>query len=311
MSLAEDNLRLATLKAIIDAANDEMGKVRAAHTTELVKRYDEEGTSSFKVKLPDGTVVAAINLKVPKKTTVVTNEEAFLAWVEATHPNAIQATTVPAVPEEIIPARPEQVLKSVSGKALAELEKQFEMTEDGVVDTATGTVVDGMVVMPAPAPKSFEVRYETGTGREDLANAYRAGRLNHVVAGGALPPVIVAPPVERRLEAVSMDYDGSHGRLNGAGEPLTVVGEILAAVEDGLTEDDYNKQQCSGCGDWGYTLSSRGLCDGCEAEPAPVSPARAALNEHADELAAKYGSAPADDFDPGDFGTPVTGTGGW
>lgn len=256
-----------------------------------------------------------------------------MAWVEANHPDAIETKVIAAVPEQTIPAVPEQTLKSVSGRRMAELEKHFDLTDQGVVDTTTGTIVDGMVVVPAAAPKSFEVRYETGGagGRTDLALAYRAGKLNHVVAGTATLPAIEAKPVvERRLASVPMDYDGSHGRLNGPGEPFTVVGETVANVEDDLGQCGMpGCVGCAGCdpdGDY-----SRFEGDGDQewrANPTPVQ------DQVDADLAQEFGGhrrgewddarakavveafgtdpVPADDFDPGDWDAAPSQTAqGW
>ena len=321
MTLAEDNLRLATLTAIVDAAAAEMKKLRAEHTTELVQRYEEEGTSSFKVKLPDGTVVASVNLRVPQREAIVNDEQGFIAWVEANYPGCLHTEIVPAVPERIIPAVPEQEVKSVPSKRMTELMGQFELTEAGVVDKVSGALVDGMTVKPAPPPSVFEIRYEKGTGRNDVAAAYRRGQLSHVVAGSTLAAVTAGPVVERRLEAVpadpaDVDVDDLGPEYSDGyqlpGEPFTVVGETVANVAD----DEMTAGQV----------------------------ARAALEEHADELADRYaeqadGGSPdapppvaepaderpsdpwgpaaqyvpdADEFEPGDWDLPSNpAAGGW
>ncbi|MCA1834805.1 MAG: hypothetical protein LC721_00145, partial [Actinobacteria bacterium] len=282
-------------KAIVDAANDEMKAIRTDHTTQLIQRYEEEGNSSWKVKLPDGTVVASINLKVPKKAATVADEEAFLAWVESTHPKAIQSETIAAVPEQVIPAQPERVVKSVSGKAMTELEKHFDLTADGVVDTTTGTIVDGMVVVPAAKPSSFEVRYETagGGGRADLALAYRTGKLNHVVTGTTLPAIESAPMVERRLEAVP--------------DPVVVQGETVPELMD--EDRGLCGAGCSGCSicdpDGDYSRFQGDGDEGWRASPVADQVQHDLEKEFGDD------AVPADDFDPGDFGTPLAVPGGW
>jgi hypothetical protein len=205
MSLGEDNARFVLLKAFVDAATAELGKLRSGHLEALLERYREDRATSFKVVLP-GTddVVATVTLRGPKESMEFADQEAFIAWAERNHPDLIDTEVVPAQPERLIPATPERVEKSVNGKALTAWMKHLT-TEDGeVIDTTTGLVVDGMVHKPAGKPNQFAVLYENG-GQDKLASAYRAGKLNDLVAGTALPALTPPPMVERRLEVVRVD----------------------------------------------------------------------------------------------------------
>lgn len=186
MSLLEDNTRFALLKAIVDAATAEIAYMREQHTGRLVERYQDEGTQSFAAKLPDGTKVASLILTVPKPSLEVKDPEAFLKWVKANHEVAVETVTHEAVPEQVIPASAEWSEEVVKPKALTTLLEGFQVTEDGVVDTTTGTFVDGVELKPALAPSQFSVRYEKG-GRDRLADAYRSGKLDDLAAGTSLP----------------------------------------------------------------------------------------------------------------------------
>ena len=186
MSLRDSNAKFVLLKAVVDAATAEIARLRVGHTADLVDRFKEEGTSSFRAMLPDGTVVATISLTIPKPVLNVTDDGAFTAWIEANHPGAIDTEHVEAQPEQLIPAVPARDEKSVNGKRLTKLMEQFKPVPEGVVDQATGLLVDGVEMTPAADPKQFSVTYAKD-GRDQLADAYHAGDLDSLVAGSSLP----------------------------------------------------------------------------------------------------------------------------
>jgi hypothetical protein len=203
MSLKDDNLRFTVLKAIADAVQDEMTRLRASHMTALLERYDDEGTKSFEIRLPGlDTVVATISLSVPKDSIEHTDPEAFEAWLEKNHPHAVIVEEIPAQPEHtvVVPASPARTERFIDPKALTAVMKQFKATPDGVVDTATGVMVDGVENKPGGRPRSFSVRYEAD-GRDLITQSYRDGKLNSIVSGGPLP-AIDAPVIERKLVVV-------------------------------------------------------------------------------------------------------------
>lgn len=317
MSLSTDNLRFVLLKAIADAAAKELGDLRDAHLEPLLERYDDEGTSSYKVKLPDGTVVANLALSVPKGAVTVTDESAFTAWVRANHPDAVEEVFIAGEPEHVItvPATEDRTDYVLKDKKVSALMKQFKATEEGVVDTATGQMVAGAEYKKGAKPKAFAVTYETD-GREQLAGAYRAGKLDDVVAGTSLPAVGQRPMLERRLEVVRLDEAAaldlvdasSHGRLNGVpvAPPEDQPPLAPTSLEEAFGEDapvrygyeaDYEEDGriCTKCGDQVQTVSSAGLCDGCEEE----------LEAEHDALAGEDACDTDDDFDPGSWGESV------
>lgn len=188
MNLRDRNLRFALLKAVADAINEELALERGDHTRDLRARYDDEGTKSFDIKLPGGGKVATISLSIPKPSTTVVDEDAFLAWCQQNMPTSIIEHTIPAEPERVIPATPERTVYTVDDGMVAAVLKGTRPVDPagGVVVDEDGLVVDGVEYKPAGAPKSFSVRYET-SGREDLAVAYRSGELDHLIAGTTLP----------------------------------------------------------------------------------------------------------------------------
>jgi hypothetical protein len=200
MTLKDDNLRFTVLKAIADAVDDEMRRLRDGHLSTLLERYDDEGTTSFEVRLPGSdAVVAKLSLGVPKDKLEHTDPAAFEAWLEKNHPDAVIVEHIDAEPERtvVLPATPARVEKFIDPKALSAVMKHFKVTPGGVVDTATGVVVDGVENVPGGRPKSFSVRYEAD-GRDLITQSYRDGKLNGIVAGGPLP-AIDEPVIERRL----------------------------------------------------------------------------------------------------------------
>jgi hypothetical protein len=309
--LMEQNLRFALLKAIADAAAKEVGNLRADHLTPLLKRYKAEGTTSYKVRVPgqNGTdvLVATISLAVPKDSIEVTDLDAFTKWAEVNHPDMVHKEFVPGEPERtiVVPATEDRWDVTLAPKKQAAVMKQLTVAEEGVVDPSTGTVVEGVTSVPGRDPNSFAVTYE-GDGRDQLAAAYQAGRLDHIVAGSTLPQIAGQRViVERRLESVPVAPPADP-------EPV-----VVTSMEDAFGEDSavrYGEEDLGAEFSDGYALpgeeefdlvdaSSYGRLNGAPLRPGDpgyrASPARQALEEHADEYAASL--APADDFDPGSF----------
>ena len=182
LTLKDANTRFALLKAFADAIYAEMGANREDHTARLVERYTEEGTKAFDVRLPDGLTVGSISLTIPKPTTEVTNEGAFLDWCEENRPNAV--VTVPRLAP--LPAVPSY--RTVDPKAQTLILKDSRPADDGNVVDLNGCLIDGVTYTSGATPTSFSVRYAPD-GREALALAYRRGELNPLAAGSALPAI--------------------------------------------------------------------------------------------------------------------------
>lgn len=323
MSLKDDNLRFVLLKAIADAAAKELGKLRDDHLSPLLERYDEDGTAQFRVRLPGSdSLVATVSLAVPKDKLEVADEDAWVAWLEANHPAAVDRVVVPGEPEHTItvPATEDHTVTTLDDKKVTAVMKQFKVTKEGVVDTATGSLVDGVRNVAGGKPKSFAVKYEQD-GAEQLAGAYRAGDLDAIVDGTSLPAVGQRPVLERRLEVVRVDSMTVDGRPSFRVEQESVVPVAPpvdqapvapTSLEEAFGPDarvrygyeaDYEEdgQVCGKCGDQVATLSSAGLCDGCEAD----------LEAEQDAPAREDDCDTDDDFDPGSWGesAPVARSG--
>jgi len=184
LSLKDANTRFALLKAFADAIYSEIADNREIHTARLVERYTEEGTKAFDVKLPDGTKVGSISLTVPKPTTTITDEHAFLAYCVENQPEALR--TIAGSPAVVTPATPDRV--EVDPKAATLILAFSKPADDGAVVDERGVLIDGVTYTSAADPKQFSVRYEPD-GREAIALAYRRGQLNVLTGGSALPAI--------------------------------------------------------------------------------------------------------------------------
>lgn len=305
--LKERNLQFVLLKAIADAAAKELGRLRADHLTPLLERYDEDGSTAYKVRLPGATgadsLVATVTLSVPQDALEIADVDAFTAWCEANHPDAVNVETIPGEPErvEVIPATEDRIEKTLVSKEVTTIFKQLKVVEAGIVDPSTGTLVDGVTNVPGSRPKQFAVKYQPD-GVEQIVGAYRAGKLDHVIAGTTLPEVGRRGELERRLEIVRAGEPtdlvdaSSYGRLNGVAEHFD-GGAVLPGHDWRAVPGDVA----------GELAAESGLPGEVAADMTAGDLARAALEDHADELRADYkagligGSTPADEepFDPG------------
>lgn len=177
-SLRDANLRVALLKAFAEWVETELNTVRAEHRDDLVARYQEEGTKSFDVKLPDGTKVGTISLSIPNDRVDITDQTALIAWATSNDPTLVKTVDHPAVPAH--------TTVELDPKRFSEFLARVKTGSDGsVIDPDTGAVVDGLTHKPGGPPKSYSVRY-TDDGREHIGTALRAGHLSHLIAGTPL-----------------------------------------------------------------------------------------------------------------------------
>ena len=77
-------------KAILDAARGLHDETRAALAEAM------EAGDRVKIKADDGTDLGMVYVSDPKGTLRVVDEAAFVAWVQANHPDAIIPTVNPA-----------------------------------------------------------------------------------------------------------------------------------------------------------------------------------------------------------------------
>ena len=179
MSIKADNLRIALVKTFADALADFMKDARGDHLEQLLEKYNEEGTKSFAVVLPDGTKVGNITLPEGKPTDQTVDEAALFEWAEENG----------GIDVETIPATEAREVKKVRASWLAEKIKSAIEGDDGeLIDAETGEAIPGVRRVPGKAPSSFTITYAKD-GREKIAMAYRRGLLNDLTVGSALPQI--------------------------------------------------------------------------------------------------------------------------
>lgn len=179
MNLREKNQRIALIKAYYDALGDFLRDAREDHLEDLMDRYDDEGTKSFTITLPDGTRIGSVTIPEPKSSTDIVDEASLFEYAEERD----------GITTETIPATAERTIKKLSPKWLDALKQRAVEGDDGtLVDPETGEVIPGLKVTPGARPKSFTVRYER-EGRQKIATAYQRGELAHLTSGTPLPEV--------------------------------------------------------------------------------------------------------------------------
>jgi hypothetical protein len=179
MNIKDELRRMALIKAFTDALMDFTKEERANVLTNLLEKYEDEGTKSFNVTLPNGQKVASITLPEGKPVDKTVDEAALYEWAEAQG----------GIDVEVIPAVAERTVKKIRASWLADRIKRSIEGDDGdLIDVESGEVIEGIKRVPGASPSSFSVLFAKD-GREKLATAYRRGELNELVAGTALPQI--------------------------------------------------------------------------------------------------------------------------
>jgi hypothetical protein len=164
----------AVLKALLDAVGDRLKGVKADMQAALDEVRSVRQVSAL---LPDGTEVAKISLTDPKPEAVVTDPDAFLAWVRETA--ATEVVRRVEVVTEVRPAYRAALLAQMTAAGRPEICDK----ETGVVDTVPG------VEIRATRARSHSVRFGK-TGKAAVAAAWQAGQLLNV----ALPQLTASEP---------------------------------------------------------------------------------------------------------------------
>lgn len=170
------NMQFLLKKTISDKVAGEVKSERDLVFDALLQAYEDTGSKSFVVKLPNGDKVATFTITEPKAKEV-TNEAELAEWLE-NNGYGDQVDTVE------IPARVE---KRAKPGALDAIGAQL-VPDSGDFVTPAGEVVEGIQLAPAPKPTSFSVRYEKGA-QDRVIGAWQQGELAEVDAGAALPQI--------------------------------------------------------------------------------------------------------------------------
>jgi hypothetical protein len=166
MSLKDAATREAVLKTLLDAVKGEYDAARAETQTLLDAAAEETGTRQVAVKIPDGPDIATVSLSAGEAAAKVTDTEAFTAWVRENFESEIKRQLVTTVQ----PAFEKKLLAEMTAAGKPE----WADLETGVIHE-----VPGVAIAPARA-RTHAVRFKKD-GREQVMEAWRAGRLNGVV----------------------------------------------------------------------------------------------------------------------------------
>jgi hypothetical protein len=165
MSMQDAVTREAVLKALSDAIGEELKLVR----TEVQGYLDDSaGIRQVAATLPDGTPIGKISLTDPTPAAVVTDPDAFTAWVRDHHPAGKENVTRRFV-TEVRPAFTTALLKEMTAAGVT----QWCNRETGEVHKVPG------VEIRATRARGHSVRLDED-GRQKVAEAWRAGELNHL-----------------------------------------------------------------------------------------------------------------------------------
>lgn len=188
-------LRVAALRVLSDAINQEARESRAAAETEFAKLRNTAGVKSLTVSLPDGTEIGTVAIKTGARE-VVFDDAAVREFASEVAPTEITETVDPSALEDpkvlefLREHKPEAFTTSVRPAFL----KSLKPDDDGcVVNTSTGELVKvAEVTTNAPTGKFAYTPTKDAAAR--VVAAWRAGELGEI--GGPLAPE-VAPARER------------------------------------------------------------------------------------------------------------------
>jgi hypothetical protein len=157
----------AVLKAMADYVKQAMDAGKYTVMDELA----ELGVERIAATLPDGTVLAHVTRVQPTASKAITDEAAFIEWVERTYPAMVyevpQATIVVPAHKEIAPSNRKELLDS------------FDKVDEVLVDEM-GEVVPGTAVVRGKEPYLM-VKWVDG-GREAIGRAIVGGLLAEALA---------------------------------------------------------------------------------------------------------------------------------
>ncbi|SFL01136.1 hypothetical protein [Streptomyces pini] len=159
MNLKEHATRVAVLKVLRDAVEEQYQATRREVLDGLRAAREEYALKSIRVTLRDGTPIATITLIDPRPEVVVADEGAFTTWVVENHPDEV---------ETLVRVRPSWRRQFTAG---------LTAWPGPVTDPHTGEVVPGLETAPPPEPRSFSLRPVPG-GTEQVARAWRTGEID-------------------------------------------------------------------------------------------------------------------------------------
>lgn len=179
-------LRVAALDALSKRVNKALADARQ-EAEQGFAALRVAGVTQLEVALPSGDVVGKISIKAGQDT-VIDDEDALLAWVEANKPEEIEhsvspsALTRPDVVAYVRKLHPDLVGKKIRPAYRAKLLASLD--EDGqLANETTGELVQVRKVVKGQPTGAFALTFETAkkgkpNGRDQIAAAWQSGQLS-------------------------------------------------------------------------------------------------------------------------------------
>jgi len=188
-------LRVAALRVLSDAINNEARNVRADAETEFARLRTDAGVKSLTVTLPDGTEIGTVAIKTGARE-VAWDDAAVRAFAAEVSPTEVVETVNPSVLDDptvrqfLREHKPDAFTTSVRPAFL----KSLKPDDDGkVVNPATGELVKVAEVTTA-APTGKFAYTPTKDAAARVVAAWQAGELGEI--GGPLAHAVAPAPVE-------------------------------------------------------------------------------------------------------------------
>lgn len=186
-------LRVAVLRVLADAINEQNKANRSDAEVEFAKLRIESGVKSLTVMLPDGTEIGTVAIKAGRPE-VIFDDAAVLEFARKAAPTEVTEVVDPAVLDDpkvrafIREHKPDAVSTGVT----VAFKKSLKPDDDGcVVDKTTGELVKVAEVTPGKPTGAFAYT-PSKDARERVVAAWKAGELGEI--GGPLAPAVTPAP---------------------------------------------------------------------------------------------------------------------
>lgn len=186
-------LRVAVLRVLADAINDQNKASRADAEAEFAALRNDSGVKSLTVALPDGTEIGTIAIKAGKQQ-VDYDDTAVLAFARQSAPTEITEVVDPSVLDDpkvrafIREHKPDAITTGVTEA----FKRSLKPDADGcVINRETGELVK-VAEVTAGRPTGAFAYTPSKDARERVVAAWQAGELGGI--GGPLAAPIAADP---------------------------------------------------------------------------------------------------------------------
>lgn len=157
MTIKDTAGRVAVLAALAEKVNDALKGAKK----ELAGELAAHGTKQAAAALPNGETIAKVTWVTPGPQAVVTDEDAFVAWVMKVHPAHVERRFVVEVREAFTKA----LMKELTAAGVA----QWCDKDTGELHTVPGVTIQGRAAYQ-------QLRFEEA-GQQRVMDAWRSGEL--------------------------------------------------------------------------------------------------------------------------------------